>query len=85
MSSTAGFLMTPRDLENEFNKVKDLLLAHLKEEGYVSGEDAEDLMLTRQVLLKKPSLISGLYNHILGKTADTRRFMIVKGRGQERE
>jgi hypothetical protein len=59
--------MTESDLEDHLNHAKDVLLEHLASEEVISGEEAENLMKTKVIILKQPSAISRLYNKLLGK------------------
>jgi len=79
MSSIRAWTLTAEEMEGEFNKVKDILIDYLAGKGFLSHEDAENLMLTRQVVVKEPRLISYLYRKILGKEASVPRIMVVEG------
>ena len=80
MSAIRTWTLTAEELVGEFNKVKNILLAYLAEKEFLSEEDAEELMLTRQIVVKEPSAICELYRRILGKEADQTTIMVVEGK-----
>lgn len=61
------YTFTPSQLENFGNQVKDTVVRHLQNAGLLDVETAENLMLTRQIVVKPPGVLSRLYYKILGQ------------------
>jgi hypothetical protein len=68
--------LTTRELEEEANKVREIIIDHLYKNGHITAEVYKDMKLNHGIIIRKPSFFSKLWK--TKKVKDVTQYMIVK-------
>jgi predicted transcriptional regulator len=71
------FDFTTETLQETFDKVKDLILINMVNEGIITKTQSEEYSNTHTIILKNPSTISRYFKKIF-KTDNDSRMMVVR-------